>query len=370
MHRMHINIIAHMSSPVRVAMIVNDAGDSSFKNGSVQQPFMMCLAFEKANIEFDLFSKTPGIYYNYKTRALSELFTDTQTSYRACLMVCHIKTFGDSPELDAISRRTKLVHVLCGHHAIFTIEDMVFKQNRCADMLVNKYAGETWIFNMHTEFSDLYKHWLDTPVKRYPYVWDSTVIDTHARENKLSFPRVLSTPCLPLTIVIAEANLNVTKTCFLPLIAASAYARAHPDRVLRVIVLCQPGGEGWDAFLRYLEPIADRLELHDRLVWAGVAAQLLARAGTVPVLLCHHTLNELNFLQLEAFHIGVPVVHNSQAFIPAGFYYDDWNVSGAIEQLDCVYKGARNLEVSKAVTLRYSPDAPEVVEGFKKLLEK
>jgi hypothetical protein len=65
--------------------------------------------------------------------------------------------------------------------------------------------------------------------------------------------------------------------------------------------------------VRYLDALAgtDKLELHDRLVWSGVACQLLARRDTVPVLLSHHFENAHNFLTLETFYLGMPVVHNA-----------------------------------------------------------
>jgi len=353
----------------RVAIIVNDGTESPFKNGSVTQPFMMCLAFEKAGIGFDLYSQKPGSHFNYEARPLAELFRTRGKGYTAVLMVTHIKCFGDSPELAEMAKHTKLVHVLCGHHALFTIEDIVFRQNRCADMLVNAYAAETWVFDMHAEFSSVYRHWLNTPVKTYPYVWSNAVIDAHLRENALVPRAVPSTPQLPLTIVIVEPSLNVTKSCFVPLVAANAYARAHPARVRRVIVLCKPSGAGFDAFKHYLGSIAkDRLEMHDRLVWSGVACQLMARADTVPVLLSHHHLNECNFLTLETFYLGMPVVHNSQAFRPGGFFYEGWQVDQAHAQLDRIWAGERTEDLSRSVLARYSPESPEVIEGFRALL--
>lgn len=359
----------------RVALIVSSGDESPFKNGSVTQPFMMCLAFEHAGIDFDLYAQTGGTYFNYAVKPLDELLVATAgggggVDYAAVLMVCHLKAFGDSPELDALAKRTKLVHVLCGHHVIFTIEDMIFGQNRCADMLVNKYATETWVFEMHAGFRHVYEQWLGTSVKVYPYVWSNAIIDTHLRENALTPARVVETPRTPLTIVIAEPSLNVTKTCFLPLVAANAYARAHPDRVQRVIVLCKPSGPGFEAVVRYLDALVGKLELHDRLVWSGVACQLLARRDTVPVLLSHHFENALNFLTLESFYLGMPVVHNAAALRPAGFYYDGWRADEVHAQLDRIWNGERNEDVSHSVLGRYAPDNAEVVEGFKALMLK
>lgn len=356
------------TSARRVALVVNAGDESPFKNGSVTQPFMMCLAFEKAGIGFDLYAQTASVYFNYEVKPLAELFAQGGRGYAAVLMVCHIKAFGDSPELAGLAANTKLVHVLCGHHVLFTIEDMVFAQNRCADMLVNKYATETWVFEMHAGFRHVYEQWLGAPVKVYPYVWSNAIVDTHLRENSLTPARVVDAPQTPLTIVIAEPSLNVTKSCFLPLIAANAYARAHPERVQRVIVLCKPSGVGFEAVLRYLDALVGKLELHDRLVWTGVACQLLARRDTVPVLLSHHFENAHNFLTLESFYLGMPVVHNADVLRPAGFHYDGWRADQIHAQLDRIWAGERNEDLSRSVLGRYAPDNAEVVEGFKCLL--
>ena len=355
----------------KIALVTNDPEPSAFKNGSVTQPLMMALAFEQANIPFEMFAQTPSNYFKYTTRPLSELFETRAKGFSHILMVCHIKCFGDSTELqEIVNAGIKLIHVLCGHHAIFTIEDMALvKQNRCADMLRNKYANETWIFAMHEEFSDLYTHWLDTQVKVYPYVWDPCVVQAALSESSLVLAEPQTTPKMPLTIVIAEPNLNVTKSCFLPLIAANSYARAHPERVRRVILLCKPSGPGFDSVMLYMDSISDRIEMHDRLAWPAVASQLLALKDTCPVLLSHHMLNEANFLTLETFYMGIPVVHNSRAFRPGGFFYDGWSVSEAIDALDRVWKGERNTELSKSVAARFAPNQPEITEGFKVLLQ-
>lgn len=351
-----------------VALIINGVPESPWKNGSTQQPLMMALALEKSGFRVDFFAESQSVYYDYVAQPLAKLFSSKGIPYMAVLMVTHIKAFGPSRDLLDLSKNTKLVHVLCGHHALFTVEDLVFKQNRCADMLVNAYANETWIFGMHADFSSCYEHWLNTPVKVYPYVWSPVVVEAYLRENKLTPSKVRAQPHLPLTIVIAEPSLNTIKTCFLPLVAINSYVRKYPGRVRRVIVLCKPSGPGFDALRRYLGDIANMLELHDRLIWTGVACQLLDRENTVPVLLSHQMHNEANFLHLETIYLGIPIVHNSACFRPAGFYYDAWNVHALHAQLDQVWNGARNDALSRSILGRYLPENEEVVQGFKSLL--
>lgn len=343
---------------------------SPFENGSMTQPLMMCLAFEHAGIDFDLFADQECAYFNYRARALSALLKSDPTTYAAVLMIWHITVFEDSPELAAMAQNARIVHVLCGHHAIFSLEDIIFGKNRCADMLVNKYASDTWIFDMHAEFASLYEHWLNTPVHAYPYVWSSAIVDAHMREHGLLTPPAVSAmPRLPLTIVIAEPSLNVTKSCFLPLIAVNAYARAHPERVRRVILLCKPNGPGFEAFAHYMDAIHSKLEMHDRLVWAGVACQLMHRRDTVPILFSHHMFNAMNFLSLETMYMGMPIVHNADALRPAGFFYEGWDVAAAHKQLDRIWEGERNAEISRSILHRYDPANAEVRSRFAKLLD-
>lgn len=355
----------------RVAMIVqhNQSSRSPFENGSMTQPLMMCLAFEKAGIEFDLFASEECAYFNYRVRSISTLLEATKAvKYAAVLMVAHLTTFEDSPAVAEIAQNARLVHVLCGHHALFSLEDIVFKKNRCTDMLVNKYASSTWIFDMHAEFSSVYNHWLKTPVHTYPYVWSSVVVDAHVREHATTVVAVAATPELPLTIVIAEPSINVTKSCFFPLVAANAYARAHPERVRRVILLCKPSGPGFEAFARYMDAIGSKLEMHDRLAWPGVACQLMVRRDTVPILFSHHMFNAMNFLSLETMYLGMPIVHNADALRPAGFFYEGWDVAASHAQLDRVWAGERNAEVSRSILHRYDPSNAEVSARFAKLL--
>ena len=51
------------------------------------------------------------------------------------------------------------------------------------------------------------------------------------------------------------------------------------------------------------------------------------------VILCHQTNNEYNYMYLEAFHKGFPLVHNAESWSSGGFYYDGCNIQDGATML-------------------------------------
>ena len=52
-----------------------------------------------------------------------------------------------------------------------------------------------------------------------------------------------------------------------------------------------------------------------------------------PLVLSHQHLNALNNTYLEALNYGYPLVHNSPFFKDYGYYYSDFNIIEAAEQI-------------------------------------
>jgi hypothetical protein len=83
--------------------------------------------------------------------------------------------------------------------------------------------------------------------------------------------------------------------------------------------------------------------------------------------LCHQLTNEYNYMILELLHLGVPVLHTSDAWSASGYYYSINKWSDAIQTLfralnkDPEYQ---TLDVLWSV----SPENPINRDGWAKLL--
>ena len=67
----------------------------------------------------------------------------------------------------------------------------------------------------------------------------------------------------------------------------------------------------------------------------------LSKKWALPEVLCrwgqyvvsHTNDNELNYLHLECFHLGLPIIHNSKTLSGCGYYYPEHNIPAAAAQL-------------------------------------
>ena len=51
------------------------------------------------------------------------------------------------------------------------------------------------------------------------------------------------------------------------------------------------------------------------------------------VVLSHQIFNELNYLYLECFYLGIPLIHNSKTLKSSGFYYPNNNIEKGVTVL-------------------------------------
>ena len=55
---------------------------------------------------------------------------------------------------------------------------------------------------------------------------------------------------------------------------------------------------------------------------------------TGSTVLSHQVFNELNYIYLEALYLDLPIIHNSEILKDYGYYYDDCNISAAVNCLE------------------------------------
>ena len=92
------------------------------------------------------------------------------------------------------------------------------------------------------------------------------------------------------------------------------------------------------------------------------------------ILLCHQVLNPLNYLYLDAAHLGYPVLHNAWMCKDVGYYYEGFNVTEGAKVLDKILlEHDDNIkeynERNKAAMWRYHAENPEIAALYDKLID-
>jgi hypothetical protein len=93
--------------------------------------------------------------------------------------------------------------------------------------------------------------------------------------------------------------------------------------------------------------------------------------SAIPV--CHQWNNEYNYMVLEYFYSGYPVLHNASDWADYGYYYKNADFKAAADLIDKV-RGShkQNFEIYKAharaLTWRHSPYNPDVQQRWKEIV--
>lgn len=175
--------------------------------------------------------------------------------------------------------------------------------------------------------------WLETiyrcPVFEVPQVWS---------------PRLLQASTLrfgynpgdrPWRVAIMDPNSTVMKTSHIPMAVCELAYRARPKSIETVKVLCSEHLKTEPAFNSFASSLdivkAGKMSFEGR--WP-VGPFLAEHADAV---VTHQWENELNYLYYDVLWGGYPLIHNSEALRPFGYYYDSF------EPAD----GARALEIAR-----------------------
>lgn len=170
------------------------------------------------------------------------------------------------------------------------------------------------------------------PVRVMPHLWDPFFVDATVRE----FPPGLKFGYLPgrdqKRIGIFEPNVNIVKTCILPLCICEAAYRRRPELVGDVYATCALELKEHLTFKHFalnLDIVKDgRASFEDR----HKAPWFLAKF--VDVVVAHQWENALNFAYYDALHGGYPLVHNSELLPDGiGYSYLDFDVQDGASAL-------------------------------------
>jgi len=198
---------------------------------------------------------------------------------------------------------------------------------------VSCLIDEIWTSPHHAHFIPYLEviYGCDVPVKICPYLWDSRFLSEETQKLKLKKLSPKYNKDLQKRICILEPNLNLSKACLIPILICEKLYREDPSLLEFVTVFCGNTIQGNQYFIDLIKNCAlmkeGRVFFNKR--WSTPNA-LSKFGGTV---VSHQNLNDLNYINLECLHLGVPIVHNSEFLSDVGYYYPDFDISIAAEAL-------------------------------------
>lgn len=173
------------------------------------------------------------------------------------------------------------------------------------------------------------------PVRVLPHIWEPIFVDA----TIAAFPSTLTPGYHPgrarKRVVILEPNINLVKTCHIPMVIAERAWRARPDLIDRVLVTNAIHLRSHLSF----STLAKSLDIAHALGADGKPVisfegryntpWLMAAHGDVVV--SHQWVDTPTYLHYDLLHMGYPLVHNVSGM--PGYYYHGFNARAGGESL-------------------------------------
>jgi hypothetical protein len=202
-----------------------------------------------------------------------------------------------------------------------------------------------------------------------PYVWDYQVLTNDGNRNYKWKPASKTEDDV---FLVLEPNISFQKCSLIPLMIIEAWYRKNPDWKGKVVVV---NGERLKHVPFFNKTILENLDLYKngRIELKG-RLDILTLLNTYPsaIPICHQWNNEYNYMVLEYFYSGYPVLHNASDWSPYGYFYDNSNFEKAVTQIELIRKSHKqNFEVYKAharqLIWKHSPYNPDIHKSWAKV---
>lgn len=156
------------------------------------------------------------------------------------------------------------------------------------------------------------------PVRVLPHIWDPTFVDAAVAEFPADLPWGYQPGRRPWAVMIAEPNINIVKTCTIPLLVCEEAYRRRPDLLSEVYVTNALHLKDHLTFQHFVANLD--LQKDKRVSFEGRFNTPYFMAKFADVMVAHQWENGLNYAYYDALHGGYPVVHNSE-LLPDGVGY-------------------------------------------------
>ena len=248
-------------------------------------------------------------------------------------------------------------------------EDMILRPKSFP--AVNRGGFDTWI-SPHFEFS---KGFVETTSKGKvsicPYIWDSRIFDKYCKQNNLD-PFYKDSNNIG-KIGIFESNINMIKTAIYPIISLEKLEREDPSIIKEVLVF---NGLALKENGKFKE-IVNNFDLFNKgklSVEARYPMPNMISQKYIGTILSHQFYCDLNYLVLEGLYTGIPVVHNSEACMNAGYFYKGFDATTCMNKVkEAVLNHHDNIssykEAAKEVLFKFSVENKENIKGYIDLIE-
>jgi len=350
--------------------------DSIFTNGCAQQGYFVLKSFRKAGFEVDFVSIEEKLKYfeviNEPVYNICNIDILKQYSLImfSSLIVDQYKLLNQMKLLGI-----KIANLMVGNFYIINCEEFVFNvHNNVIRDMNNDYVDEIWLMPMYTHVKEYIEGMTKKPVKISPYVWDNEIISKYASLKNIKPEYEIMKNNGTLDIIIMEPNLSIHKTSLPILVMLNQYFLKHPERLGTIHMFGIPKkNEDCLKCIEHLDIVkCKKIILYPRTLSLEIFHRL--RTNKIKyVMISNNIRNGLNFIHLECFTLGIPIIHNCEPYKNNGLFYEDSDrkteYTKAINYIDGIWNNSltNDKKGSIDILLKYHSHNKTNIENYKKL---
>jgi len=350
-----------MSRKIYVAIVVNPDETKYFNNGLHQNAFYLHKLLQQIDLVVPLLVAPPAMFRNSSAIDTSDGVPDQVNAFGQ--VVYNWDLFKKDYHLDALllisaavepeelakfrENNVKIVSIIYGNRYVTDQETMIFGALKrpkgegirpaANDLLrEDQQADVVWVSPHYAWQRDYIQHRYGAD-RSYvcPYVWDPELLELKYDSNAFWEGRSpyydYSLPSAK-SVFVTEPNVSVTKTTLFPLIVLEKLHNQNPDLMTKAYCYgAEDAALHNEPFKKYASGL--NIVKAGGVTFPGRHPYPLITARS-QVLFHHQFANALNYTMLEAAHLDLPVVHNSEFMKDFGYYYRGGSVTEATQQLE------------------------------------
>ena len=237
----------------------------------------------------------------------------------------------------------KIINILLGNEYQIDVQNITDKNYNSVLSLFN--FDEIWI-SPHFEYSKDYLEFkYNTKVVVCPYVWEPFLLQDSMNINTIK--PIENT----IDVAIMEPNLNYCKTCLIPI----SICELNEKDIDNVYVF----GAHHLKENKFVKEVVMKNEIIKK---GKTSFEHRVKITDIVSKYCNVVVSctekcALNYVFLECFYLGIPLVHNSEYLKDYGYYYPDLRINktlGMFEDIKKNFNKTDYIEKHKEVLFKYS----------------
>jgi hypothetical protein len=353
--------------------------ENIFSNGCIQQTYFLKKLFDNLNYDVSLLSIEVD-YTHFEMTSEPIVFTDEKFNFSSfnCIILGSLVLLPETNQVyidNLMSYNINIINLICGNVFILHQEEFVFKTHKIIKNYKQSYITQNWVLEMYDYSLDYVRMLSDCDTKITPYVWDVDIVKEYVEKNNIH-QKLVKPDNSKVNLLIFEPNMSIHKNALVPLLICDEYYKRNKETVNKVYVFCgdivvNPTNIG---FLKNLDIYLDnKIESYGRIIMPYIMDVIQKNNPYMNIVVSYNLLNNLNFLHLEMFYLGFPIVHNCKPFEQNGMFFDNFELMKAVDIIQHTrlhFNREEYIEQCKPILETFSPKNEERLNTYREIFNQ